>query len=400
MNPLRLGIWLGAICVASLAASGQPDAVNTDNIPTNVPRFRVPRNALADRNVRQVSNDEDAEDVLSLVSRGSKVLPNAHGQVWREYDIRSYTSRVTREKPEQAIVDWILRETGTELWFSEPLGILSVDSETLRVYHTPQIQNAVASVLNRFLSTKTASHAFGMRLITVNSPNWRAKALRMMTPVTVQTPGTEAWLLSKEEAAVLLNDLRQRNGYREHGNPDLLIHNGQQETIEHFSPQRYTRSVIYRQNTWPGYDLNVGEIQEGFSLQLTPLMSPDGRTVDAVIKAKVEQIEKMEEVVVEVPATATQTQWVKIQIPRISGWQLHERFRWPANRVLVISRGVVATPAPAQAKPFFMKNPLAGGRSRGDALLLLECKGPVGVGVARGRPLLRTGAVPRFQGRY
>ena len=361
MNLSRLGTWLGVICVASLTSAAQPDSVNTANVPTNVPRFRAQRDATADRNVGQASNDEDAEEVLSLVSRGSGVLPNDHGQVWREYDIRSYTSRVAREKPEQAIVDWILRETGTELWFSEPLGILSVDQETLRVYHTPQIHDAVASVLNRFLSTKTASHAFGMRLITVGSPNWRAKALRMMTPVTVQTPGTEAWLLSKEEAAVLLNDLRQRNDYREYGNPDLLIHNGQQETIEHFSPQRYVRSVIYRQSTWPGYELDVGEIQEGFSLQLTPLMSPDGRTVDAVIKAKVDQIEKMEEVVVEAPATATQMQRVKIQIPRLSGWQLHERFRWPADRVLVISRGVVATPAPAQSQAVLHEKPIDSG---------------------------------------
>ena len=255
MNLSQKFFWLAAICAASLASAQPPDSANQANLPSSVPNFRAPSRITADAVVRQAAHEEHPADVQSLVTRGDGVLPNDHGQVWREYDIRPYTSRVATERPEQAIVDWILRETGTEIWFSEPLGILSAGRETLRVYHIPQIHDTVASVLSRFLSAQTASHAFGMRLVTVGSPNWRAQALRMMTPVAVQTPGTEAWLLSKEEAAVLLNKLRQRKDYREHGTQDLLIHNGQQETIEHYSPRRYVRSVFYRQNTWPGYEL-------------------------------------------------------------------------------------------------------------------------------------------------
>src|SRR3954452_5834670 len=41
------------------------------------------------------------------VSKGSASLPQDKGQVWREYDIRPYTQRVTMTaRPEQAIVDW------------------------------------------------------------------------------------------------------------------------------------------------------------------------------------------------------------------------------------------------------------------------------------------------------
>ena len=44
------------------------------------------------------------------VTAGNGSLPNDQGQVWRDYDISSYTARVTTTKrPEQAIVDWILR---------------------------------------------------------------------------------------------------------------------------------------------------------------------------------------------------------------------------------------------------------------------------------------------------
>ena len=55
---------------------------------------------------------------------GPATLPNAQGQVWREYDISPYTVRVTStNRPEQAIVDWVLRETGYEARHAEPLGI-------------------------------------------------------------------------------------------------------------------------------------------------------------------------------------------------------------------------------------------------------------------------------------
>ena len=39
-----------------------------------------------------------------------------------------------------------MRETGTEIWFSEPLGILSASRTTLKVYHTPEMQQIVADV--------------------------------------------------------------------------------------------------------------------------------------------------------------------------------------------------------------------------------------------------------------
>src|SRR5262245_47332394 len=59
------------------------------------------------------------------ITKGQGVLPNDQGKVWREYDISPYTLRVRDvAKPEQSVIDWILRETGTDIWFSDPLGIL------------------------------------------------------------------------------------------------------------------------------------------------------------------------------------------------------------------------------------------------------------------------------------
>src|SRR5690606_18110761 len=54
------------------------------------------------------------------VTSGDGTLPVDRGQVWREYDISPYTSQVTNaEKLQQAIVDWLLRESGNDLWFTD-----------------------------------------------------------------------------------------------------------------------------------------------------------------------------------------------------------------------------------------------------------------------------------------
>ena len=90
------------------------------------------------------------------VTKGSGKLPNSSGQVWREYDIRPYTLRVASSdpnaKPEQAIIDWVLRETGYEAWHSETFGILNANRDTLTVYHTPAMQSIVANIVDRFVN--------------------------------------------------------------------------------------------------------------------------------------------------------------------------------------------------------------------------------------------------------
>ena len=189
------------------------------------------------------------------MTAGSGALPNEQGQVWREYDISPYTARVTTTKrPEQAIVDWILRETGYEVWHTEPLGILSASPRILRVYHTPQMQAVVADIVDRFVSSEAETRTFSLRIVTIDSPNWRVLAHRTLRPIPAQTPGVCAWLLSKEDAAVLLGALQRRSDYREHSSPHLLVNNGQSTAVSALRGRPFIRDVNPRLNAWQGYD--------------------------------------------------------------------------------------------------------------------------------------------------
>ncbi len=339
------------------------------------------------------------------VSKGSGALPNDQGQVWREYDIRPYTVRVTTTaRPEQAIVDWILRETGYEAWHSDPVGLLSASRDVLRVYHTPEMQTVVADIVDRFVNSAASAYAFTLRVSTVRNPNWRAKALPLMTPLPVQTPGVQGWLLAKENARLLIADLSRRTDYREYNSSQQLVSNGQSIVISTMRPRSYIRSATITQVAWPGYQPEMGTIEEGFSLEFSPLLALDLAAADAVVKLRLNQVEKMVPVKLDLPTTVAPNQRVQIDVPQMTMSNLHERFRWPTDRVLLLSMGVVATPGPSKDNPIsdavtdampMLKTP-----PRADALLFVESAGVVAP--SPDPPTVRAATLPQqsFQGRY
>lgn len=313
-------------------------------------------------------------------------LPKDSGQYWEEYDLRPYTQGLKNiERPEQAIVDWILRETGTDVWFAQPMGVLSADRNTLRVYHNDAMQKVVKQIYERFVNGATEEQVYGLRLVTINNPNWRTRAVGWMKSVQVQSPGVHAWLLSKENLAMLLAMLRGRSDIREVQATDMAIFNGQTSSLEQLRSRNYVREYQKTEQGWPPYLPVSAEIQEGYKLQLSPLLNTDHRMVDVVLKCNIDQVERLNSVNIDLPMQGGQTQSTQIQVPQVVSWRLHERFRWPADQVLLLSCGVVAAPSGSVDNTLLGQGvnslglnriipPIAGG-DRTDALLILEYKG-------------------------
>jgi hypothetical protein len=319
---------------------------------------------------------------------GKMELPSSSGQHWVEYDIRPYTqNQKNAEKPQQAILDWIIRETGSDVWFNEPMGILSADRSTLRVYHHAGMQKTVAQIYERFVNGLTEPQVYGLRLITVGNPNWRNRATSLMRSAPAQTPGVQVWLMPKENGAIFISQLRERTDAREMQAVDLTLVNGQSQQLEQLRSRNYLREYQANQTgTWPPYTPVSDEIKEGYKLNLSPLMSLDGRSLDLMLKCEIDQVERLNSVMIDLPMPMSPPQSVQIDVPQLVSWRLHERFRWPSNQVLLLSCGVVAAPS-AQ-----VNNTLLGGSppnlfglsrilplptgQRTDALMLIEYKGP------------------------
>jgi hypothetical protein len=319
---------------------------------------------------------------ITKVSQTFSSLPNDAGQVWREYDITPYTSQVRdNPNPEQAIVDWILRQTGTELWFRRPFGLMSATKDRLFVYHTPEIHNEIRPLVDRFVFSKAQTVGIDVRLCTIANPNWREAAYPVMQSVPVQSPGVEAWLISKENAAILLSNLSRRSDFRSNAGGRVTAQDGQPFVFEQRSPRQFTQSLQWTPGQGAGYQALVNQLNEGYRLKLSSLSSVDGRTVDLMLEGSIDQIEKFSNVRVPLATTAG-TQSIALQVPQLVSWRLTERFRWPADQVLLVSCGVVAAPEAmntATAQPLFGQS--LGGlldttRKRADALLFIDYRGP------------------------
>ncbi len=357
-------------------------------------------NLVAERSAPREPEDQTqaSNGGITRVDSGEGVLPCDHGQIWREYDISPFTLRATATKrPELALIDWILHETGYEAWHGEPLAILSASRNRLRVYHAPQMQEKVADIVDRFVAGQAATQTFSIRVITLEHSSWRTKAQNLMIPVTVQTSGTQAWIMTKENAAVFLAEMQRRSGFREHGSPHLLVNNGHSTVIQAMRNRSYTRNIVLTGTTWPGYQPDLGQLEEGHTIEFTPLLSVDGRRIDAILKCSINQVEKLVPVMVDMPTADSPRQRLKIEVPQVAQFRFQERFRWPSDHVLLVGMGIVPQPVPGEGQSVIPGIPLPGigGPGRTDLLVLIEGKGALAPGTP---PAVTSGVAPGISG--
>ncbi len=347
--------------------------------------------------LRAASNGPQRQSIARVTKVAGQLVNDAASE-WRDYDISPYTARVTStNRPEQAILDWVLRETGYEAWHTQP-SALYADHRTLHVFHTLEMHAVVSEMVDRFVNTEGESQTFGMRVISIGSPDWRAKSHRMLHPVAVQTPGVQAWLVAKEDAALLAADLRRRSDFKEHSTPHLVVNNGQSAQVAATRPRNYVRDAILKPEAWPGFEPQTGQFDEGFKLEFSPLLSVDGKVVDAIIRCEIDQVEKMISVMIPVPTAVARHQQTKIEVPQFINSRLHERFRWPTDQVLLISLGVVPTPVPVPPGTLLKNVPLISPATRADLLVFVESKGKLAgqpTALQPGQPQANT-----YRGRY
>jgi hypothetical protein len=197
--------------------------------------------------------------------------------------------------------------------------------------------------------------------------------------------------LSRENAAVLYEQLKVRGDFREHSSPRVEIANGQSRTLNRTQPRQYVRGIQLK-GEYPFYDAIPAKIEEGYSLSISPLMSLDGQFMEAAITCSVDQIEKLVPLAIDVPVGG-QSQRVQIQVPQVVSWRVAERFRWPTKDVLLLSCGVVASPAPGPSGVLSVLAPLGVvPGNRADALLMIEHRQPSSVELAAG--VGATGGLP------
>jgi hypothetical protein len=333
-------------------------------------------------------------------------FPTNAGQQYRKYDLSPYTGHLNQiVRPEQAVIDWIMRETGSDTWFSPPFGFLNADNNTLSVYHTPEMHQLVGGVVEKFVAGDTEPQVLSVRVMNVGNPNWRNRAQLLMQHVGVDSPGVQAWLLSKENAAMVMNQLRQRTDTRIKHDLNLVLYNGQTQNLTSTVGKNYVRNVRRTPSGWPPYEPETGEIHVGYKVEISPLLSTDGKVIDCVIKAEIDQLDKLLSVDLELPLPNNQVHRAQIDVPQIVSWRLNERFRWPSDMILLLSCGVVASPDAKPESPMsFLNMDLLTGTTAGraDALMFIQFKGRASANLTHPAPVQQMASPqnPTSRGRY
>ncbi|MDR0608766.1 MAG: hypothetical protein LBG58_01510 [Planctomycetaceae bacterium] len=326
------------------------------------------------------SRDAKLGNRIARVTADLEKIPQSHDQFWREYDITPYTKGrnfPVTVQPEQTIVDWILRQTGIKTWHSSPFGILTADSEKLYVYHTQEVQLIVADIVDRFVDTQFFNESCTIRVISLSRPDWIAKGHQYLRPMWIASPGVQGWIMEREGAQALLQELAHRTDFKEIAPPQFLIPNGIAHSVVSKKQRTYLRDVQINPATLNGYAEDRVTIEEGFGVSFVPLSFLGGGDIAATIKLDIVQIEKMIPSMIDAPTATNPRQRIQIESPQVACFKLDEMICWPKNKILLLDLGTIPLPNRSeQTEPQNFFSGLArniASSSRANVLLFIEC---------------------------
>jgi hypothetical protein len=348
--------------------------------PSLAESVTIPASASIQDSILIASRDSVLGDRIAKISATLEKIPQDNGQIWREYDITPFTQGrklpAGLTPPEQMLIDWILRKTGTARWHTAPFGILTADSEKLYVYHTKEVQLLVADIVDRFVCPQLWNEACTLRIVSTARPDWLNKGHSQLKPIPIATQGVQGWIVEKVMAQNLLQELGRRSDFKELLPPQSLIAHGIQHNVVAKKQRQYLRDVQPNPSALNGYAEDRVTVDEGIGLSITPLAMLDGQHVAATIKLDVVQIERMFTTTVEIATASNPRQRVQIESPQMSSFRLDEVVGFPKNKVLLLDLGTVPLPSTADGDSRNVLEEISKGINparRGNVLIFVEC---------------------------
>ena len=307
---------------------------------------RSPRTAVGDTAPgRRSAIEVDSNDAGAPSSRSSAgEAPDPHlangRQIWREYDLTPYTARLAAEPhPEQAVVEWILRQTGLETWHGEEVAVLAATRGKLRVYQTPDVQARIAEMTQRFTHSVQSEVSMRVEFVTCTDLSWRNGIAHLLKPIASGPDGQQVWLVAPEDAALIRERLRADRQARSVTDQNVLVNNGQPATVETGQAVNHITGLELMSGVYMAYQPVLGRLNEGVRATFAPLWLADGSGVDLNLKLNTRVVTKLHETRTVAPLT-TGNQTTEVQVPEVAATSLDTTVRWPSRNVLLVSAGV------------------------------------------------------------
>ncbi len=300
------------------------------------------------------------------------------GQFWKEYSLTSYSSRLpTVSQPQQAVVDWIMNQTGPETWHGEVPAVLSATRARLRVFHTNEVQAQVAEIVERFTRPIQPQVLMRVQIFATTDLNWRSGLVHLLKPAAIGPDGQHVWLIAPEDASLVRNRLkldRQPNAISK----QIMAYNGQPTAIETGQPVNYISGLELASGLYMAYQPVVDRLNEGIKATFTPLWTTDATAVDIEFRVTSRVVKRLHYAQGVAPLSSGNQEAI-VQVPEVSSTSFEQSLRWPATQVLLMSCGVQVGNVSAKRGPFSFSP------SASELLILVELDPPASARAATRR---------------
>jgi hypothetical protein len=259
--------------------------------------------------------------------------------VWRDYNLVPFSARLPDvPHPEQAVVTWILNQTGRETWHGEDVAVLSATRARIRVYHHAGVQQQVQEIVERFTRPIQPQVSMRIQFVTSQDVNWRSGLAHLLKPVAYGPDGQQVWLIAPEDASLIRNRLQL---HRPSGplSQQVMAQNGQPNSIETSRPVNYISGLDLAGGAYLSYQPVIGKLNEGVKLVFTPLWTKDGSAVDLDMRLVTRVIQKLHYAQGAAPLSSGNQESL-LQVPESVSTSMEQTLRWPCSQVLLISAGM------------------------------------------------------------
>ena len=296
-------------------------------------------------------------------------FPTETGQKWQNFDITRYTGLDhSQPNPQNAIVEWIFRRTGTGPWHGDKLAVLNAGRTRVRAFNDPKTLEQTAKVIERFTDAQTDFLSMRVRFVAAIDTRWRYAVYSRLTPVGSGPQGQQIWTLNVEDAAFVLAQMQVYQGFRLLTDQKVEMVNGQTLTVKTSEPRGYTGGMSRESANGLGYQPKAEQLEEGVTLRLSPLLTFDGDAVDAAIDLSANTVKSLHRTKVIAPREIGPAE-ITIDVPEVVESRLNQTVKgWPLGQTLLISAGI--QPGILQSKGGFMNLRLPGTVPSGTELLV------------------------------
>ena len=257
------------------------------------------------------------------------------------YDITRYTELPhSATTPQNALIEWIFRRTGTAPWHGEKLAILSASRTQLRAYHDAATLKMVDEVVERFLNAEEDILSLHVRIVKSTDTRWRYPVFSLLTPVESGPQGQQIWTMKANDAALVLAQMQLYQGFKLLVNQKYDMVNGQTLKVETSVARGYTGGMQRESTVGMGYQPKSEQLEEGVTLRLSPLLTFDGDALDAAIELNTNDVRSLHRTRVIAPREVGPSE-MGIDVPEVSETRLNRTVKgWPLGQTLLISGGI------------------------------------------------------------